>query len=79
MDKIEALLPHPQREPDYRAGRAHAQFLCGLADIVPDNHQDEISATLCKELSRAVGHLLADELIDPPAEQCEGLLARVAP
>ena len=76
VDKIEALLPHPQREPDYRAGRTHAQFLCGLADIVPDSEQDKISATLRKELPRAVVRLLAAELIEPPTEQCEGLLRR---
>ena len=76
VNKIDALLPHPQREPDYRAGRTHAQFLCGLADIVPDSQQDAISAVLRQELPRAVGRLLVAELIEPPAEQCEELLRR---
>ncbi len=76
VDRISTLLPHPPREPDYRAGRKHAQFLCGLADIVPDSLQNEISAVLYRELPHAVVRLLAAELIDPPAEQCAGLLAR---
>ena len=77
VDKISALLRHPQREPDYREGRTHAEFLYGLTDIVPDSKQDEISATLCEELPRVVTRLLTDELIEPPAEQCQALLRRV--
>ena len=76
VEKITALLLHPSREPDYRAGRTHAQFLCGLVDLVPDSGQDAISAVLRKELPRAVVRLLAAELIDPPAAQCEELLRR---
>ena len=76
IDKINTLLPHPRREPDYRGGRTHAEFLCGLVDIAPASQQDTISATLRQELPRAVTRLLATELIAPPAEQCEGLLRR---
>lgn len=78
VEKITALLLHPSREPDYRAGRTHAQFLCGLADLVPDSDQDAISAVLRKELPRVVARLLAAELIDPPAVQYEELLRRAA-
>ena len=76
VDKITALLPHPQREPDYRVGRTHAEFLCGLADIVPDSQPDAISATLRQQLPRTIVRLLDSELIAPPAEQCKGLLQR---
>lgn len=77
VDKISALLPHPPREPDYREGRTHAEFLCGLADIVSDSKQEEIGAVLRRELPRVIAHLLAEELIEPPAEQREELLRRV--
>ena len=78
VDKITALLPHPQREPDYRGGRMHAEFLCGLVDIVPASQQDAISATLRQQLPRILSRSLATELIAPPAAQCEGLLQRCA-
>jgi len=32
MDFLEACLRHPSREPDYRAGRSHREFLTTLAD-----------------------------------------------
>ncbi len=76
VGKISALLPHPPREPDYRGGRTHAQFLCGLADLAPDSSQDAVSAALREALPGAIAGSLATELIEPPAEQCEGLLQR---
>ena len=76
VDKIKALLPHPQREPDYRAGRTHAEFLCGLADIAPNSQQETISTTLRQALPQAITRLLAAELLAPPAEQCAALMRR---
>ena len=30
LDRIARYLPHPSREPDYRRGRSHAEFLTSL-------------------------------------------------
>lgn len=33
MDKVEAYLAHPSKEPEYRGGRGHGDFLAGLAGL----------------------------------------------
>lgn len=76
VERISALLPHPPREPDYRVGRDHTQFLCGLADIAPDSEQLAMSVMLRAALPRNTADALAGELIAPPAEQCTALLRR---
>ena len=34
-DRIARYLKHPSREPEYRGGRSHRDFLIGLGDIAP--------------------------------------------
>lgn len=36
---LETYLAHPSKEPDYREGRSHREFLVGLAEIVPGSLQ----------------------------------------
>jgi lipoate-protein ligase A len=34
IDRIERYLQHPPREPDYRAGRSHRDFVTNLTDVM---------------------------------------------
>ncbi len=47
LSSIERYLPHPPREPDYRNGRSHADFLTSLFEL---NH-DWTTAAVCGALS----------------------------
>ena len=35
LDAMERYLPHPPREPDYRRGRSHREFVSGLDAFMP--------------------------------------------
>ncbi len=73
---IERYLRHPSKEPDYRGGRSHAQFVTGLSDILP-----EVTAQACAEqlrlsLESSLTATLGSELVEPKPEQWGGLLRR---
>lgn len=76
-DLIDLYLKHPSREPDYRLGRTHKDFLTGLSFV---NH--EVTPTLCAtELHRALPECvrvtLGNELVMPISDQFPALHARV--
>jgi lipoate-protein ligase A len=45
-------LAHPSREPDYRSGRKHGEFVTNLADLNPDIRTEELRELLERELGR---------------------------
>ena len=62
LDLVERYLPHPPREPDYRQGRAHRNFMAGLRARggAPDPDGlaadlDAVSRRRLPELARATG------------------------
>lgn len=76
-DLIGQYLKHPTREPDYRAGRSHHDFLTGLSSVM-----EGVTAALCTEqllqaLPDCVRKHMGDEMIDPLPEQFAALEARV--
>jgi lipoate-protein ligase A len=76
---IERYLRYPSKEPDYRGGRSHAQFIMGLNEILP-----ELTAAGCVEqlrlrLEAALHRTLGSELVQPRPEQWDGLLRRAGP
>lgn len=77
-EKISRYLKHPSREPEYRGGRTHRDFLLGVSDL-----EATASPEACRQLfeTRLVHHLqrtLGDELVAPFDDQIPGLLRRVA-
>ena len=77
VELIERYLQHPSREPDYRQGRAHRSFLCGLNDLVAGLESKAVAQALQAHLPAALRGRLGAELVAPiPAEQ-PGLLGRI--
>jgi lipoate-protein ligase A len=73
---IGRYLRHPSREPDYRKGRTHADFLAGLADLDPAATVPACLTEMASRLPRELQLSLGDELVAPVPEQWGHLLAR---
>lgn len=73
---IERYLRHPSKEPDYRAGRRHADFLQGLGALAPDLTPATCLAQLESALPGSLATLLAEELIAPIQDQVPTILNR---
>lgn len=76
VDLIDKFLCHPTREPDYRAGRSHADFIVGLRDIFPMLTPAACSTHLQSQLPNTLRYRLKDEIVEPKPESFEGLLRR---
>lgn len=70
-------LRHPSREPDYRAGRSHGDFIVGLGELRPGLEPGACAAHLAHDLPDALRARLGGELVEPRPEQFDGLLQRV--
>lgn len=49
---MERYLAHPPKEPDYRAGRSHKDFVTSLRELGCTADPEEIKSTLIRELSQ---------------------------
>ena len=58
-DLIERYLPHPPREPEYRAGRTHRSFLVSLRELGCDTSTDRLQAGLDEELAARLPEILS--------------------
>lgn len=52
LELIPRYLPHPSREPDYRRGRAHLEFVTTLEQEGYRGGMEPLKAALLRELSR---------------------------
>jgi len=52
LDEIARYLPHPSREPDYRRGRSHAEFMTSLVRAGYHGGMAALRASLVAELER---------------------------
>ena len=50
IDLIERYLRHPPREPDYRKGRPHREFMTSLKDAAGISDPEEFTARLERSL-----------------------------
>lgn len=76
-DLIARHLRHPSREPDYRGGRTHGDFIVGLDELRPGLEAGSCAAYLARDLPAALSARLEGELVEPRPEQFEGLLGRI--
>lgn len=51
LHRIEALLPHPPKEPDYRKGRPHPDFVANLSHYAPGLNAPSLATRLKAALS----------------------------
>lgn len=77
LEKIEKFLQHPSREPDYRMGRPHRDFLTSLASatglsLTPQQWADHFQLNF----EAALRHRLEDEVREPQWEHIRHLLLR---
>jgi lipoate-protein ligase A len=76
LSLINACLLHPSKEPDYRQGRSHSEFMTSLFDIC-GVESGEILQQFDKNLASALQKGLGGELIDPIPSQFSALNARL--
>jgi len=76
VDLVTQCLKHPSKEPDYRRGRSHSEFLIGLRDLASDASPQDVVELMSRNLNGIMRDVLGDELVSPASEQFAGLLAR---
>ena len=54
IEIIEKYIQHPKREPDYRKGREHGEFVTSIVQHYPDISMNEITDGLTKSLKEFV-------------------------
>lgn len=76
---IDRYLKHPSREPDYRQGKSHRDFLSSLSVFNSSITCEQIRSLMQSTLSTHLFHQLKDELVDPVPEQIPHVRNRQAP
>lgn len=78
VDLIERYLDHPSKEPDYRKGKSHRDFIAGIQTW--DNHLsvDRVRKALKDDLEKQMRVDLGDELSTPRSEQYKNITNRIS-
>jgi lipoate-protein ligase A len=78
IELLSKCLKHPTKEPDYREGRGHEDFLVGLSDLDDEITAGKVELLLRKGLGAALVESFdgAGELIDPVESQIVHLKKR---
>ena len=66
---IEEYLAHPSKEPEYRKGRSHRDFLIGLSEISEGVTPSSVSNFLQENLEKNIRCRLKNDLVPPIEEQ----------
>lgn len=75
---VNGVLRHPTKEPDYRQGRSHGEFLTSLMTAEPTiSSPTQVARELKNNFHDVVIKILGDHLIEPIAEQAPALTARL--
>ncbi len=77
FEMIGRYLAHPSREPEYRRGRRHSDFLTGLANLAPGITTTQVLAVLSGALAGHVLTALGSEAAGPAPDQFSALQARI--
>jgi lipoate-protein ligase A len=78
IDAISKYLRHPSKEPEYRKGKAHREFLTSLNDIVSGLTAETVSLHLAAHIASIFIRNMGAELSPPMEEQRAHILARAA-
>lgn len=76
LEKIQIYLKHPTKEPAYRAGRDHRDFLTSLSSLDSSYRPEDCLATLNQHLDSALVDELGSELSEPLIPHMPHLLGR---
>ncbi len=77
IDLVESCLLHPTKEPDYRKGRRHADFLTGLSTLQEGCTPKKVEDVLQKSFEGQINHHLKEYLIVPQEPQMKSLEDRL--
>lgn len=75
---IEKYLRHPSKEPDYRAGRSHADFITNLKSIDPNLTVDALLSNLSLQYSVHVKEKFKGRHCQPFQDQISHVLAKIS-
>ena len=75
-DKILRYLKHPSKEPDYRQGRSHKDFLISLAKLLRGFSAEDCLQLLSVNLMPLLESELSTELSSPNNDHIPHLLKR---
>lgn len=73
---IESLLKHPTKEPDYRRGKSHRNFVAGLSEFVTGLTAQDVEKILSKKLERVLRDFLGEELAAVDEKHLPWILSR---
>lgn len=76
IELIERYLNHPDKEPDYREGKSHRDFLTSLNEIDSSISSKKILEVLKNNFSNEINTLLGEEIEDPHTDQVKYILKR---
>ena len=77
IESISYYLKHPSKEPDYRGGRSHGDFLIGLSDLHSGLKAKDCQVGIEANLVRFIEQNLGDQLDDPQENHIAHLMKRV--
>jgi len=73
---IDRYLGHPTKEPEYRGGKAHSEFLSSLSEFRKDCTPDSIKNIFEKNLASNLKSELEEHLYEPQEDQLKYLRTR---
>lgn len=74
IENIDRYLLHPTKEPDYRSGRSHKDFLCGIDEYGDKECAKDIEHRLSTKMQFNLEKNLEDRLIEPVTEQIDYII-----
>lgn len=78
IELMTRLLPHPSKEPDYRQGRSHRDFLVNLNELRPELYADQAAEVLSKTFPTTLKEYLHDYLGSPSERHVVHLKKRMS-
>lgn len=76
LDIIERYLGHPTKEPEYRGGKAHSEFLTSLSEFRKDCTPEDVKSVFERSLAENLQKTLSEDFFEPQEDQLKYLRTR---